>query len=106
MELRRGTFHVLLDGDERRRLLELSISDDAELVDPTGRWRGVEGFSERIVSAPVSPLGQRTRIHTKYATSVALPSTLALDPARLHVVPPEKWYAPPAAPPSSERESA
>jgi hypothetical protein len=44
-----------------------------------------KGFSERIVSAPVSPLGQRTRIHTKYATSVALPSTLALDPARTHI---------------------
>jgi hypothetical protein len=42
-----------------------------------------KGFSERIVSAPVSPLGQRTRIHTKYATSIALPSTLALDPGRL-----------------------
>jgi hypothetical protein len=44
-----------------------------------------KGFSERIVSSPVSPLGQRTRIHTKYATSIALPSTLALDPARLHI---------------------
>ncbi|HYR23386.1 MAG TPA: hypothetical protein VEP30_10760 [Chthoniobacterales bacterium] len=44
-----------------------------------------KGFSERIVSSPVSPLGQRTRIHTQYATSVALPSTLALDPARLHL---------------------
>jgi hypothetical protein len=44
-----------------------------------------KGFSERIVSAPVSPLGQRTRVNTKYATSVALPSTLALDPARLHI---------------------
>jgi hypothetical protein len=44
-----------------------------------------KGFSERIVSAPVSPLGQRTRIHTKFATSVALPSTLALDPARQHI---------------------
>ena len=42
-----------------------------------------KGFSERIVSAPVSPLGQRTRIHTKYATSIALPSTLALDPGRI-----------------------
>ena len=42
-----------------------------------------KGFSERIVSAPVSPLGQRTRIHTKYATSIALPSTLALDPGRM-----------------------
>ncbi|HEV2095630.1 MAG TPA: hypothetical protein VGQ82_03930, partial [Chthoniobacterales bacterium] len=43
-----------------------------------------KGFSERIVSAPVSPLGQRTRVNTKFATSVALPSTLALDPAREH----------------------
>jgi hypothetical protein len=41
-----------------------------------------KGFSERIVSSPVSPLGQRTYVRTKYATSVALPSTLALDPAR------------------------
>src|SRR5436853_755056 len=44
-----------------------------------------KGFSERIVSSPVSPLGQRTRINTKYATSLALPSTLALDPARQHL---------------------
>ena len=44
-----------------------------------------KGFSERIVSAPVSPLGQRTRFKTKYATSVALPSTLALDPARVRL---------------------
>ncbi|MFL6529136.1 MAG: hypothetical protein ACJ8KX_01570 [Chthoniobacterales bacterium] len=44
-----------------------------------------KGFSERIVSAPVSPLGQRTRIHTKNATSIALPSTLALDPLRKHI---------------------
>ncbi len=41
-----------------------------------------KGFSERIVTSPVSPLGQRTFVHTPYATSVALPSTLALDPAR------------------------
>ena len=41
-----------------------------------------KGFSERIVTAPFSPLGQRTYVHTPYATSVALPSTLALDPAR------------------------
>ena len=42
-----------------------------------------KGFSERIVTSPVSPLGQRTFVHTPYATSVALPSTLALDPARV-----------------------
>src|SRR5438045_2780740 len=41
-----------------------------------------KGFSERIVSAPVSPLGQRTRVRTRYATSVTLPSTLAIDPLR------------------------
>ncbi|MBC8095585.1 MAG: hypothetical protein H7Y43_07220, partial [Akkermansiaceae bacterium] len=41
-----------------------------------------KGFSERIVSAPVSPLGQRTRVATKYATSIALPSTLGIDPLR------------------------
>jgi hypothetical protein len=42
-----------------------------------------KGFSERIISTPVSPLGQRTRIDTKYATSVTLPSTLGIDPLRL-----------------------
>ena len=43
-----------------------------------------KGFSERIVSAPVSPLGQRTWVRTKYATSVTLPSTLGIDPLRIH----------------------
>ncbi len=41
-----------------------------------------KGFSERISTAPVSPLGQRTYIRTKYATSVSLPSTLGVDPLR------------------------
>jgi hypothetical protein len=41
-----------------------------------------KGFSERIVTAPVSPLGQRTWVRTKYATSVMLPSTLGIDPLR------------------------
>ncbi len=41
-----------------------------------------KGFSERITSAPVSPLGQRTYVRTKYATSVTLPSTLGVDPLR------------------------
>ena len=44
-----------------------------------------KGFSERFVTSPVSALGQRTYIHTPFATSIALPSTLALDPARLHL---------------------
>jgi hypothetical protein len=41
-------------------------------------------FSERISTAPVSPLGQRTYVRTKYATSVTLPSTLGVDPLRVH----------------------
>jgi hypothetical protein len=44
-----------------------------------------KGFSERIVTSPVSPLGQRTYVPTPFATSIALPSTLALDPARLRL---------------------
>jgi hypothetical protein len=43
-----------------------------------------KGFSERISTAPVSPLGQRTYVRTKYATSVTLPSTLGMDPLRAH----------------------
>ena len=39
-------------------------------------------FSERIVSSPVSPLGQRTYVRTPFATSVALPGTLLNDPMR------------------------
>jgi hypothetical protein len=41
-----------------------------------------KGFSERLVSAPVSPLGQKLYVKTKDATSVALPSTMTIDPAR------------------------
>lgn len=32
--------------------------------------------SERIVTAPVSPLGQRTRVRTRFATAVALPTNM------------------------------
>ena len=41
-----------------------------------------KGFSEKIVSAPVSAIGQRARMATSHATAVAAPSTLAVDPAR------------------------
>ncbi|HEY2930526.1 MAG TPA: hypothetical protein VGK99_02185 [Acidobacteriota bacterium] len=43
-----------------------------------------KGFSERMVSAPVSPAGQRFYVKSKFATAVAAPSTLAVDPARSH----------------------
>jgi hypothetical protein len=38
------------DPDARRDLLERSIGEEAELVDPAGRWRGVAGLSERIAN--------------------------------------------------------
>lgn len=39
-------------------------------------------ISEKTVTAPVSPLGQRFYVHTKYATDVATPTTLGVDPLR------------------------
>ena len=41
-----------------------------------------KGFSERMVSAPVSPLGQRLLVPTKNAQAVASPTTLGVDPLR------------------------
>jgi hypothetical protein len=43
-----------------------------------------KGFSERIVTAPVSPMGQRLFVRTAYATAVAAPTTIAPDPTRTH----------------------
>jgi hypothetical protein len=41
-----------------------------------------KGFSERITTAPVSRFGQRFWVKTKFATAVAAPTTLAVDPTR------------------------
>ncbi len=41
-----------------------------------------KGFAQRIISAPVSPLGQRFAVRTRDARWVAAPSTMAVDPAR------------------------
>jgi hypothetical protein len=41
-----------------------------------------KGFSEKVVTAPVSPIGQRFFVPTKNALAVASPSTLAIDPLR------------------------
>jgi hypothetical protein len=41
-------------------------------------------ISERLVTAPVSPLGQRFYLPTKYAMAVATPTTLGVDPLRTH----------------------
>lgn len=41
-----------------------------------------KGFSERIVTSPVSPLGQNLGFSTKNCVAIASPSTLGVDPAR------------------------
>ncbi len=42
-------------------------------------------FSERIVTAPVSPLGQATYVRSEYATAVALPTNMPIAPYRQYL---------------------
>src|SRR5713226_5235198 len=44
-----------------------------------------KGFSERMTTAPVSPIGQRFYVPTKDAVAVATPTTLGVDPLRARV---------------------
>ena len=44
-----------------------------------------KGFSERITTAPVSPLGQKFYLPTKDAVAVASPTTLGVDPLRARI---------------------
>ena len=41
-------------------------------------------ISQRTITAPVSPLGQRFHVPTKYAMAIATPTTLGVDPLRTH----------------------
>ena len=42
-------------------------------------------FSERMITAPVSPIGQRFFVATKDALAIASPTTLAVDPLRQQI---------------------
>ena len=44
-----------------------------------------KGFSQKITTAPVSPLGQRFYLPTKNAVAVASPTTLGVDPLRTRI---------------------
>ena len=44
-----------------------------------------KGFSERITTAPVSPLGQKFYLPTKNALALASPTTLGVDPLRMQI---------------------
>jgi hypothetical protein len=65
----RGEFVYAADGEEGFSVFDVANIDNKD-------------FSERIVSAPVSPLGQRTYVKTKFAAAVALPTTMPVAPTR------------------------
>ncbi len=65
----RGEYLFAACGEGGMRAFDVAFIDD-------------KAFSERITTAPVSPIGQRFHVPTKYATSVAVPSTAAVDPTR------------------------
>ncbi len=67
----RGEYLYAACGEGGLRVFDIAFIDD-------------KGFSERITTAPVSPLGQRFYVPTKYATAVASPATIAPDPTRSH----------------------
>jgi len=67
----RGEYLYAAMGKEGIRVFDIANIDDKD-------------FSERMTTAPVSPLGQRFYVKTKYAQAIASPSTLAIDPLRTH----------------------
>src|SRR5947209_14006859 len=67
----RGEYLYAACGTGGLRVFDIAFIDD-------------KAFSERITTAPVSPIGQRFFVPTRYATAVAAPTTIAPDPTRKH----------------------
>jgi hypothetical protein len=86
---------------ERRRELSTAASHEGNVLDIQARGEyayaatGASGlriydianidnkdFSQRMITAPVSPVGQRFFVPTKNAAAVASPTTLGVDPLR------------------------
>lgn len=67
----RGEYLYAACGADGLRVFDVAFIDD-------------KGFSKRITTAPVSPLGQQFYVKTPYATGVAAPATTAPDPTRTH----------------------
>src|SRR6185295_19078377 len=74
----------VLDLQLRGEYLYAALGKDGFRVYDVGNIEN-KNFSERITTAPSSPLGQKFYVKTKYATAVASPSTLAVDPLRTRV---------------------
>jgi hypothetical protein len=67
----RGEYLLAACGEGGLRAFDVAFTDN-------------KAFSERITTAPVSPLGQKFYVPTKYAAAVAAPTTMAPDPTRNH----------------------
>jgi hypothetical protein len=67
----RGEYLYAAMGKGGLRVYDIANVDDKDI-------------SERTITAPVSPLGQRFYVPTKYAMAVATPTTLGVDPLRTH----------------------
>jgi hypothetical protein len=65
----RGEYLYAAMGEGGLRVYDIANLDDKD-------------FSERMTTAPVSPLGQKFYVKTKYAQAIASPSTLGVDPLR------------------------
>jgi hypothetical protein len=65
----RGEYLYAACGEAGVRVFDIAFIDD-------------KAFSERITTAPVSPVGQKFYLPSKYATYIAAPTTVAVDPTR------------------------
>ena len=65
----RGEYLFAADGSDGFRVYDIANVDN-------------KGFSQNIVTSPVSPLGQSTHVKTRDATAVALPTTMPVSPSR------------------------
>lgn len=68
----RGEYAYAAQGKDGFRVFDIANIDN-------------KGFSERITTAPVSPLGQKFFVPTKNAVAVASPTTLGVDPLRVQL---------------------
>ncbi|MCI0700821.1 MAG: hypothetical protein L0241_07045 [Planctomycetia bacterium] len=68
----RGEFLYAACGDAGIRLFDIAFIDD-------------KAFAERITTAPVSPIGQKFYLPTKYATYIAAPCTPQVDTTRTRI---------------------
>jgi len=68
----RGEYLYAACGEAGFRIYDIAFTDH-------------KAFAERYTTAPVSPLGQKFYVRTKYCTDVAAPTTIAPDPTRTHL---------------------